>query len=34
MAWVAGADTVLQAGFATETLFSTIDHLLADRDTI
>jgi DNA-binding NarL/FixJ family response regulator len=34
VAWVAGADAVLQAGFATETFISTIEHLLADRDTI
>jgi DNA-binding NarL/FixJ family response regulator len=31
MAWAAGADAVLQAGFSTETFFSTIKHLLADR---
>jgi DNA-binding NarL/FixJ family response regulator len=34
MAWVAGADAVLQAGFATETFFRTIEDLLAGRDTI
>ncbi len=34
MARAAGADAVLQAGFDTETFFSTIEHLLADRDTI
>ena len=33
MARAAGAGTVLQAGFATETFFSTIERLLADRDT-
>jgi len=30
----AGADAVLQAGFATETFFSTIQRILPDRDTI
>jgi DNA-binding NarL/FixJ family response regulator len=30
----AGADAVLQAGFATETFFSTIRRILPDRDTI
>ncbi|NIQ81510.1 MAG: hypothetical protein GTN93_26135, partial [Anaerolineae bacterium] len=29
-----GADAALQAGFVTETFFSTIEHLLSDRDTI
>jgi len=32
VARAAGADAVLQAGFATEDFFSAIDHLLADRD--
>jgi DNA-binding NarL/FixJ family response regulator len=34
MARAAGAYSVLQAGFATETFFSAIDHLLADREKI
>jgi DNA-binding NarL/FixJ family response regulator len=34
MVRAAGDGIVLQAGFATETFFSTIDHLLGDRDTI
>lgn len=31
LARAAGADAVLQAGFATETFFSTIDRLLVDQ---
>jgi len=34
MAQAAGADAVLQAGFATEIFFSTIQRMLLDRDTI
>jgi DNA-binding NarL/FixJ family response regulator len=34
MARAAGADSVLQPGFATETFFSTIQRILPDRDTI
>lgn len=33
MARAAGADGVLQAGFATETFFSTLERILPDRDT-
>ena len=33
MARAAGADSVLQAGFATETFFSAIQRILLDRDT-